>query len=74
MAVPSGISVASGAPQDIQSMALYLTTMINQIQNWIALSAQVLNAAGGYVFSVDATTGNLVVTSPGGTVTVVGAP
>lgn len=74
MAVPSGIAVSSTAPQDIQSVSLYLTTMLQQIQNWIAISAQVLNATGGYVFSVDATTGNLIVTSPNGTVTVVGEP
>lgn len=71
MQVPTSIDVPSGAPSDIQSVALFLTSAFGQLQNWIRLAATSINM-GGFNFVVQ--NGKLYAQSPSGHLTFLAGP
>lgn len=71
--LPTSIQVPTSAPMDVASMSMYMTVMMQTLQQWIAQAATILNGMEGYKFSVN-TDGELVATAPNGIVTVVARP
>lgn len=42
--VPTTIGIPSGAPQDVQAVAAFLTQLVPALNNWIAQAATAINA------------------------------
>lgn len=54
---------------DVASVSMYLTVMMQQLQQWIALASKTLNGFGEYQISVD-DNGRLIATASNGIVTI----
>jgi hypothetical protein len=72
MTVPTSIDIPGGAPNDIQSIAMFLTNAFTLLQNWVRLTATDINSKGGFEFVVQG--GQLYVKGPSGTLTHLAAP
>lgn len=71
--VPNSLAIPSGAPSDLYSMSLFLTVAFNSLQQFVGLTATILNALGGYSFLVKPN-GNLYIVGPNGTETLIATP
>ena len=71
--VPTSIQVPSTQPADVQSVSMYLTVLMQQLQQWIGLASKLLNGFGDYQIGIN-DNGELTATAKNGVVTVLARP